>query len=129
MSSPGRSARRDIARSVSYTHLDVYKRQTIARVVTFKDPYLAEKKPEWCLKTKDGSVYRDKKGDAWINPYNKEVWEYLSEVVGEACRLGFDEVQFDYIRFNTDSTMKNVDFEQAGTEEMCIRDSKRVAVI
>lgn len=37
---------------------------TIARVVTFKDPYLAEKKPEWCLKTKDGSVYRDKKGDA-----------------------------------------------------------------
>lgn len=89
---------------------------TIARVVTFKDPYLAEKKPEWCLKTKDGSVYRDKKGDAWINPYNKEVWEYLSEVVGEACRLGFDEVQFDYIRFNTDSTMKNVDFEQAGTE-------------
>lgn len=88
---------------------------TIARVVTFKDPYLAEKKPEWSLKVADGSTYRDKKGLAWVNPYKEEVWEYLAEVGRQAAEMGFDEVQFDYIRFATDSTMKNVVFDEVDT--------------
>lgn len=88
---------------------------TIARVVAFKDPYLAEKKPEWCLKTADGSIYRDKKGLAWVNPYRTEVWDYLVEAGSQAGKAGFDEVQFDYIRFATDSTMKQVVFEEAET--------------
>lgn len=87
----------------------------IARVVTFKDPYLAEQKPEWSLKTADGSLYRDKKGLAWVNPYKREVWDYLVEVGTQAAALGFDEIQFDYIRFATDSTMKNVVFDDADT--------------
>lgn len=88
---------------------------TIARVVAFKDPYLAERKPEWCLKTEDGNVYRDKKGLAWVNPYRKEVWDYLVEAGSQAGKAGFDEVQFDYIRFATDSTMKQVVFDEAET--------------
>jgi hypothetical protein len=88
---------------------------TIARVVAFRDPYLAEKKPEWALKNKDGSLHRDNKGLAWVNPYRTEVWDYLVEVGTEASKAGFDEVQFDYIRFSTDSSMKQVVFDEKDT--------------
>ena len=89
---------------------------TIARVVAFRDPYLAEQKPEWSLKNKDGSLHRDNKGLAWVNPYRTEVWDYLVEVGEAASRAGFDEVQFDYIRFATDSSMKQVVFDEDETE-------------
>lgn len=89
----------------------------IARIVTFKDPFLAEAKPEWCIHNTDGSIFRDKDGLAWIDPYNHEVWEYILGIAQEALRIGFDEVQFDYIRFSTDSGMKNVEFEQEGEEK------------
>lgn len=88
---------------------DIY---LIARIVAFKDPFLAEAKPEWCIHNPDGSIFRDKNNLAWLNPYNHEVWEYLLEIAQEALRIGFDEVQFDYIRFSTDSRMENVDFSQ-----------------
>ncbi|MEY8355090.1 putative glycoside hydrolase [Lachnospiraceae bacterium 54-53] len=88
---------------------------TIARVVAFRDPYLAEKKPEWSLKNRDGSLHRDNKGLAWVNPYRTEVWDYLVEVGTQAAEAGFDEIQFDYIRFATDSTMKQVAFDEAET--------------
>ena len=82
----------------------------IARVVAFKDPILAGKMPEWSLHNSDGSVFRDKSGLAWVNPYRKEVWEYLASVGEAAIKAGFDEVQYDYVRFSTDSRMKQVDF-------------------
>lgn len=82
----------------------------IARVVAFKDPILAERMPEWSLHNSDGSIFRDKSGLAWVNPYRKEVWEYLASVGEAAIKAGFDEVQYDYVRFSTDSRMKQVDF-------------------
>lgn len=82
----------------------------IARVVAFKDPILAENNKDLSLQNKDGSIFRDKSGLAWVNPYNKKVWDYLVSVSKEAVKLGFDEIQFDYIRFSTDSGMKQVDF-------------------
>lgn len=93
---------------------DIY---LIARIVTFKDPFLAEAKPQWCIHNADGSIFRDKDGLAWINPYDHEVWEYLLDIAQEALRMGFDEVQFDYIRFSTDSGMKDVDFGQEAEEK------------
>lgn len=92
---------------------DIY---VIARVVAFRDPYLAEKKPEWSIKTKDGTIYKDSEGFAWVNPYKEEVWQYLAEVGRAASRLGFDEVQFDYIRFATDKTIKNIAYEDEITK-------------
>lgn len=86
---------------------DIY---LIARIVAFRDPYLAEKKPDWAVHTKDGDVFRDKNGMAWINPYNREVWDYLVEVASRAAEDGFDEVQFDYIRFSTDVKEEEVDY-------------------
>ena len=87
----------------------------IARVAAFRDSYLAEKKPEWSLTLPDGSLYRDRQGMAWVDPYRKEVWDYLVEVGTEAKEAGFDEVQFDYIRFSTEGTMRDVVFDEAVT--------------
>lgn len=86
---------------------DIY---LIARIVAFKDPYLAEKKPELSLKTKDGAIFRDKNGEAWVNPYKQEVWDYLMEIGTEAAKAGFDEIQFDYIRFSTDNSAGAIDY-------------------
>lgn len=90
---------------------DIY---LIARIVAFKDPVLAKGKPELSLKKKDGAIFYDKSGLSWVNPYKKEVWEYLVSVAKEAAIIGFDEIQFDYIRFSTDSGMKEVDFGEDG---------------
>ena len=86
---------------------DIY---LIARIVAFRDPYLAEKKPEWAVHTKDGKIFRDKQGLAWVNPYQREMWDYLVEVASRAAADGFDEVQFDYIRFSTDIGEEDVDY-------------------
>lgn len=88
----------------------------IARIVAFKDPYLEKVNPQWCVHNADGSIFRDKDGLAWLNPYNREVWDYLLSIAEEALRIGFDEIQFDYLRFSTDSGMDTVDFGEEGTE-------------
>ncbi len=88
---------------------------TIARVVAFRDPYLPEQKPELALKLADGSIYRDNKGLAWVNPYKREAWDYLVEVGIGAHQAGFDEVQFDYIRFSTERGINNVVYDEADT--------------
>lgn len=88
----------------------------IARVVAFRDPYLAEQKPEWSLHVSDGGIYRDNKGLAWVNPYCQEVWDYLVEVGKKAGEIGFSEIQFDYIRFAVDRTMKDVVFDPEDTK-------------
>ena len=75
---------------------DIY---TIARIVCFKDPFLAESYPELALKKPNGKAVTDANGLAWVNPYREEVWEYLTQVALEAAKTGFDEVQFDYVRF------------------------------
>jgi hypothetical protein len=71
----------------------------IARIVVFKDSVTARVHPEWNIRRQDGSPWRDKKGMPWVNPYHKELWDYNIRVAEEAVRLGFGEVQFDYIRF------------------------------
>lgn len=72
---------------------------TIARIACFKDPCLAKGRPELALTKADGSAVTDANGMAWVNPYREEVWEYLTEIAEAAVEAGFDEVQFDYVRF------------------------------
>lgn len=71
----------------------------IARVVVFKDPHLPEYRPEWAIQRNAGGVWRDNKGVAWVNPYEKQVWDYNIAIAKEAALLGFREIQFDYVRF------------------------------
>lgn len=89
----------------------------IARVVAFKDPYLAQQRPELAVRTKNGDIFYDKSGLAWVNPYNKEVWDYLIEIGSQAAEAGFDEVQFDYIRFSTDLKTDKLDFGPEAEEQ------------
>lgn len=76
---------------------------TIARVVVFKDPHAASIKTEWAIHTKDGAVWRNKRGESWVDPYNQQVWKYTLDVAKEAADCGFDEIQFDYVRFPDNS--------------------------
>lgn len=71
----------------------------IARIVVFKDTVLAGKHPELSFRNKDGTTWKNGKGDSFVNPYRKEVWEYNVAVAKEAVKLGFKEIQFDYVRF------------------------------
>ncbi|BCG58704.1 putative glycoside hydrolase [Paenibacillus sp. URB8-2] len=71
----------------------------IARIVVFKDSVLAKKHPELSFVKSDGSVWHNKGGDSFVNPYNENVWKYNVEIAKEAVKLGFKEVQFDYVRF------------------------------
>ncbi|SDF65095.1 hypothetical protein SAMN04488542_11484 [Fontibacillus panacisegetis] len=71
----------------------------IARVVVFKDTILAKKNPELSFRNSDGTVWSNSKGDSFVNPYSKVVWDYNIEVAKEAAKLGFKEIQFDYVRF------------------------------
>lgn len=85
----------------------------IARIVVFKDPSLAEKKPELALRKSDGTIWRDRKKLAWVDPNNREVWEYNINIAKEAAKMGFREIQFDYVRFPTDGNMKDVVYPYA----------------
>ncbi len=71
----------------------------IARIVVAKDPLLAEHKPQWSVHLADGELWRDRIGSAWVDAYNDSVWVYAAELAREALRMGFAEVQFDYVRF------------------------------
>lgn len=84
----------------------------IARIVTFKDPYVALEKPEWAVQNTSGGVWKDRKGHAWLNPYVKEVWEYNIAIAKKAAELGFKEIQFDYVRFPTDGKTAHIVYPQ-----------------
>jgi hypothetical protein len=71
----------------------------IARIVVAKDPLLATRKPEWSVKHVGGGVWRDRLDFAWVDAFNDSVWVYASQLAAEAVRLGFAEVQYDYVRF------------------------------
>ncbi|HWI64437.1 MAG TPA: putative glycoside hydrolase [Symbiobacteriaceae bacterium] len=69
---------------------------TIGRIVVYADPLLGESRPDMAIL---GGGFVDTRGIRWPDPYNQKVWEYKVAVAKEAARVGFDEIQFDYIRF------------------------------
>lgn len=79
--------------------LHAKKIYAVARVVAFKDDPLARSHPEWAVHTSDGRLWADREGLAWSDPFRTEVWNYVLDIAEEAARLGFDEIQFDYVRF------------------------------
>lgn len=71
----------------------------IARIVVAKDPLLAAHKPAWSVQQVGGGLWRDRLGFAWVDAFNDSVWIYAAQLAAEAVRLGFAEVQYDYVRF------------------------------
>jgi len=91
---------------------------TIARIVTFKDPLLSIKKPAWAVKNANGEIWYDREKLTWVDPFVKEGWEYYIQVAIEAAQCGFDEIQFDYVRFPDSMRVR---FSQPNTAENRVR--------
>ena len=72
---------------------------TIARIVVFKDDPLANTRTDLAVKTADGMIFHDREGLSWTDPFRPEVWDYNVALAVEAAAAGFDEIQFDYVRF------------------------------
>jgi Uncharacterized conserved protein len=96
----------------AYTIGELHKNhiRAIGRVVCFKDPILPVKRPDLALKDMSGKVWKDNDGMPWLNPYNKACWEYLVSIAKEAVKLGFDEIQFDYVRFTRNGDLSTIDY-------------------
>jgi hypothetical protein len=84
---------------------------TIARIHIFAhDNALLEKHPDWYVQ-KDGKPWFADFGIAWLDTYDERVWDYNIALAVEAAQLGFDEIQFDYIRFPSDGNLEGAKFK------------------
>ena len=90
----------------------------IGRVVTFEDPILSQKRPDMAIRRSDGSVWTNSAGLGWTNPYDKRVWDYNIEIAKAAAVRGFDEIQFDYVRFPSDGDTDNAVYRGKVNEGM-----------
>jgi hypothetical protein len=80
----------------------------IGRVAVFQDPFIVKVKPEWAVTNKDtGKLWKDSGGMLWADPTRKEVWHYNVSIAKEAYKVGFDEINFDYIRFPSDGAVSS----------------------
>ncbi|MFA6459170.1 MAG: putative glycoside hydrolase [Candidatus Paceibacterota bacterium] len=80
----------------------------IARISSFQDSYLINVHPEWAVKTTGGNIWKDYKGVKWLDAGAEPVWNYLVAIGHEAYNVGFDELNFDYIRFPSDGDLKDI---------------------
>ncbi|MDQ2984544.1 MAG: putative glycoside hydrolase [Actinomycetota bacterium] len=87
-------------RLVGYLH--TRRIYVVGRVVTFEDPVLSEARPALAVGTADGGVWHNNAGLGWTNPYDRRVWNYNVDIAVAAAKAGFDEIQFDYVRFPSD---------------------------
>jgi hypothetical protein len=82
----------------------------IARVFVFQDPFLVEREPQFALHKKSGGMWADYKGVRWLDPTHFGVWKYNADMMREVYDRGFDEVQFDYIRFPSDGNLETIKY-------------------
>jgi hypothetical protein len=92
----------------------------IGRIVTFEDPVLSQNAPRYAIRTTSGGVWTTAAGLGWVNQYDKRVWDYNIALGKAAAEAGFDEIQFDYVRFPTDGDLSSAVFhhktDQSKTE-------------
>ncbi|OGR41985.1 MAG: hypothetical protein A2X35_11355 [Elusimicrobia bacterium GWA2_61_42] len=72
---------------------------TVARIVVFKDKVLPKARKDLAVRTPGGEPWRSRNGATWVDPYSREVWDYNLDIAERAAKLGFEEIQFDYIRY------------------------------
>jgi len=90
----------------------------IGRVVTFEDPVLSTGDTATAIRRADGSRWLNNSGLGWTNPYDKRVWKYNVDIAVQAAKLGFDEIQFDYVRFPSDGDLSQIRYPGAHTQPM-----------
>jgi hypothetical protein len=89
----------------------------IGRIVVFEDPVLSERKPSYAIKNPDGSVWHTSAGLGWTNMYDTRVWKYVTDLGLAAAKAGFDEVQFDYVRFPSDGDVSVIQYPHRVNEK------------
>lgn len=112
--STGKGCRvKDMAKFVAQLHeKNIY---VIGRITVFQDPYYTKAHPELAVKrASDGSVWRDRKGLSFIDVSAKPYWEYIAELARDSYAQGFDEINFDYVRFPSDGNMRDISFPWTG---------------
>ncbi|MCL4405991.1 MAG: putative glycoside hydrolase [Patescibacteria group bacterium] len=83
----------------------------IGRIAVFQDPILAKNRPDLAVQSKsNGKTWLDRKGLAWMDPASQEVWDYNLGIAKDATSRGFDEINFDYIRFPSDGNITDMNF-------------------
>lgn len=92
-------------------HLHEKNIYVIARISVFQDPYFVKSRPDLAVKRKNGAVWKDHKGLTWVDPAAKEFWNYITLIAKESERAGFDELNFDYIRFPSDGNMNDIAYD------------------
>ena len=98
--------------------LDAHGIYSIARMVVFKDPLVAAGRPELAVRDETtGGLWYDMNGTPWVNAFNQELWQANADLGAELAQLGFDEVQYDYIRFPSDGDLRTADFGNDYSEE------------
>jgi hypothetical protein len=90
----------------------------IGRVVTFEDPMLSEQRPDLAIRTSDGSRWLNNAGLGWTNPYDRRVWAYNVDLAVAAAKAGFDEIQFDYVRFPSDGDISIIRYPGVHSQPM-----------
>jgi hypothetical protein len=91
---------------------------TIARIVAFKDNVLATHRPDLAvMDSRTGKPWVDREKLAWLDPFREEAWEYNIALAREAVRRGFDEIQFDYVRFPTDGKLSVARYAKPSNRE------------
>ncbi|MCK9491739.1 MAG: GTP-binding protein [Sulfurimonas sp.] len=86
----------------------------IARVVVFKDELQAANNEDYAIKSEDGTIWRNHDKMAWVDPFDKRSHDYTISIAEEAAKVGFDEINFDYIRFPAKANLK---LKKESTEE------------
>lgn len=90
----------------------------IGRISSFQDAYMVKRKPEYAVRRKsDGGVWADHKGISWLDAGAEPVWHYLGDIGEMAYSVGFDELNFDYIRFPSDGNMTDIAYSYSGTRK------------
>ena len=85
----------------------------IGRVVTFEDPITSAAHPALAVHRSDGSLWHTTGGLGWLNPYSHAAWTYDVDVAVAAAKAGFDEIQFDYVRFPSDGDVSIIRYPGA----------------
>jgi hypothetical protein len=96
----------------------------IARMVVFKDPVVAAGRPDLAVHDEvSGGLWLDMNGTPWVNAFEPELWQANADLAVELANLGFDEVQYDYIRLPSDGDLRTADFKSDYSEA-----SRRAAI-
>jgi hypothetical protein len=90
----------------------------IGRVVTFEDPISSAAHPSLAVHKADGSLWHTNGGLGWLNPYSRTAWRYDVDLAVAAAKAGFDEIQFDYVRFPSDGDVSIIRYPGRHTQTM-----------